>query len=325
MAKPNTKKTNATIEITEFHWMMDMLQTIDVGLIVLDREYNLQVWNSFMANHSGIVAGDIIGKNIFSVFDELSEEWFRRKVESVFMLNCRSFTTWKQRPYLFKFKNNRPITGPADFMYQNVTLIPLTSLDGTVKHVGIIIYDVTDSAINSVELEEANKSLQAVSRIDHLTQLYNRGYWEHRLEEEFLRSQRTERPCSLIMFDIDHFKNINDEYGHQAGDEIIRIVAAQVRNKIRATDIAGRYGGEEFGVVLIDTAADAAKVMAERLRKAIQSIVVDYEGEEITFTISLGVAEIDPEMAAYPEWLEIADRALYEAKNNGRNQVVVGS
>ena len=313
----------AKIEITEFHWMMDMLQSIDVGLIVLDREYNVQVWNSFMANHSGVQAGKIIGKNIFSAFDEVPEDWFRRKVESVFMLNCRSFTTWKQRPYVFRFKNYRPITGPTDFMYQNVTLIPLTSADGSVKHVGVIVYDVTDSAVNSNELESANSTLEAVSRIDHLSQLYNRGYWEHRLEEEYLRAIRTEQPCSLIMFDIDFFKSVNDDYGHQAGDEIIRITADQIRKKIRATDIAGRYGGEEFGVVLIDTTADSARVMAERLRSCIESLVIEYEAEEITFTISLGVSELNPNMKSHTQWMEITDQALYEAKNNGRNQVVV--
>jgi len=316
---------SAKIEITELHWMMDMLHSIDAGLIVLDREYNFQVWNSFMANHSGKEARQVIGKNIFSVFSDVPEDWFRRKVESVFLLNCRSFTTWKQRPYLFKFKNNRPITGPTDFMYQNITLLPLTSVDGSVKHVGIIVYDVTDSAVSSIELEKANITLQAVSRIDHLTQMYNRGYWEQRLEEEFLRSKRTEQPCSLIMFDIDFFKNINDEYGNQAGDELIRITADQVRNKIRATDIPGRYGGEEFGIILIDTTADAAKVMAERVRKAIGSLIVEYEDDEITFTISLGVSQIHTDLISYHQWLEVTDQALYQAKRNGRNQSVVGS
>ena len=314
---------SAKIEITEFHWMMDMLQSIDVGLMVLDREYNVQVWNGFMANHSGIAAHDIIGKNIFKLFEDISEDWFKRKAESVFLLNCRSFITWEQRPYLIKFKNYRPITGPTDFMYQNVTLIPLTSVDGSVNHIGIIIYDVTDSAVNSSELESANDALQTLSRTDHLTQLYNRGYWEERLEEEFLRSFRTRQPCSLIMFDIDFFKSVNDEYGHQAGDEIIRATADQIRKRIRATDIPGRYGGEEFGIILIDTTAESARFLAERLRKGVEAMKVSYDDVEIRFTISLGVAEINAGMPDYRDWLEASDQALYQAKESGRNQVVI--
>jgi diguanylate cyclase len=317
------KMETAKIEITELHWMMDMLQSIDVGLAVMDREYNVHVWNSFMANHSGIPAGDIIGKNIFDSLPDISEDWFKRKAESVLLLNCRSFTTWEQRPYLVKFKNYRPITGPADFMYQNVTMIPLTSVDGTVNHIGIIIYDVTDSAVNSSELGKANDTLQELSRTDHLTRLHNRGYWEQRLEEEFLRSRRTHEPCSLILFDIDLFKDVNDEFGHQAGDAVIRAAAEEVRDKVRATDIPGRYGGEEFGIVLIDTTAESARFLAERLRKSIETLTVAYDDEEISFTISLGVAEMSDEMKNYREWLEYADQALYSAKDAGRNQVVL--
>ena len=303
--------------------MMGMLQSIDVGLVVLDRDYKVHVWNSFMANHSGVAARDIIGKNIFDKFDDIAEDWFKRKAEPVFLLNCRSFTTWEQRPYLIRFKNYRPITGPSDFMYQNVTLIPLTSVDGDVNHIGIIIYDVTDSAVNSSELEQANRALQTLSRTDHLTQLHNRGYWEERMAEEFHRAIRTNQPCSLILFDIDYFKGINDEFGHQAGDEVIKITADQIRQKVRSTDIPGRYGGEEFGVILIDTTAESARFLAERLRKSIDSLVIGYDGCEIEYTVSLGVAELHAGMNDYLEWFEAADQALYRAKDMGRNLVAI--
>jgi len=318
------KTSKAKIEINEFHWMMDMLQSIDVGLLVLDRKYNVQVWNGFMADHSGINPHEIIGKNIFKLFPDISIDWFTRKAESVFLLNCRSFSTWEQRPYLIKFKNYRPITGPADFMYQNITLIPLTSIDGHVNHIGVIVYDVTDSATNSTELAQANSKLQALSRTDHLTRLYNRGYWEERLGEEYLRAIRTNQPCSLILFDIDLFKQVNDSYGHQAGDEVIRITADQIREKIRVTDIAGRYGGEEFGVILIDTTAESAHFMAERLRRSIEAIEIEFEDFNISFTISLGVAELGSWMADYHAWIEAADKALYQAKAAGRNRVMIG-
>jgi PAS domain-containing protein len=140
-------------DLKEIHWLMDMLQNIDVGLVVLDRDYNIQVWNSFMENHSGMPPGSVINQNIFKLFNDVPVAWFKRKLETVFLLNNRAFTIWEQRPYLFHFKNYRLITNTADFMYQNTTLIPLLSADGQVNHVGIIIYDVTSIAINSQHLQ----------------------------------------------------------------------------------------------------------------------------------------------------------------------------
>ena len=304
---------------------MDMLQSIDVGLIVLDRNYQVQVWNGFMANHSGKTAGSVIGYNIFDVFAEIPVDWFKRKAESVFLLKNRSFTTWEQRPYLFRFKNYRPITGSAEYMYQNNTFIPLVSSDGQANHIGVIIYDVTDIAVSKKELEQANNMLETLSRTDRLTVLYNRGYWEECLAREFLRSQRSGNPLSLIMFDIDHFKIVNDTYGHQAGDEVIRKTADMIRKCARTTDIPGRYGGEEFCIILLDTDADGAHYLAERLRNAIESLTVQTEQHSINFTISLGIAELSPELSDYKKWIECSDQALYEAKHAGRNRSVIYS
>ena len=314
---------NSKIDISEFHWLMGMLHSIDVGVIVLDKDYNVKVWNDFMANHSGVLAHDIVDKNIFHILQEIPQDWFKRKSESVFLLNSRSFTTWEQRPYLFRFKNYRPLTGPAEYMYQNVTFIPLTSTDGKVDHIGIIIYDVTDIAVSNIELEKANNKLETLSRTDHLSKLHNRRYWEEQLEKEYFRARRTGDSCCLLMFDIDHFKEVNDEYGHQAGDECIRAAAKVVLSRLRNTDIAGRYGGEEFGVVLVDTSAESASILGERLRKSTEDIVVNYDGRDIQFTISLGIAELTSRMTSYQQWLEAADNALYDAKAMGRNRVEI--
>lgn len=311
------------IDITEFHWLMDMFQSIDVGLIVIDRSYQVQVWNSFMANHSGKSANTVIGHNIFEVFDEIPVDWFKRKAESVFMLKNRSFTTWEQRPFLFRFKNYRPITGSAEYMYQNNTFIPLVSSDGQANHIGVIIYDVTDIAVSKVELEQVNNQLETLSRTDRLTALFNRGYWEECLANEFLRSQRSGYPCSLIMFDIDHFKNVNDTYGHQAGDEVIRRTSDMIRKCVRTTDIAGRYGGEEFGIILTDTDADGAHYLAERLRTAVEALRIQADEHVIRFTISLGISTVSPEIKDYKQWVECSDTALYKAKHNGRNQSII--
>ena len=309
--------------IADIHWLMNMLQNIDIGLMVVDRLYDVQVWNSFMENHSGHSPSNVIGKNLFKIFPGIPEDWFRRKAESVFLLNNRSFTTWEQKEYLFKFKNYRPITGTADFMYQNITLIPLLSADGTINHVGVIIYDVTDIAISKLQLESANKKLQSLSRTDALTQLNNRGYWESCLIQEYNRVKRTRQPCTLLIFDIDHFKKVNDTYGHQAGDEVIRNISGILTDSVRVTDIAGRYGGEEFVVLLIDTKADNANTLSERLRNKAEASLVCHEQHKINYTISLGMAEMNATIQDHKHWLECADNALYQAKGSGRNRSII--
>jgi diguanylate cyclase (GGDEF)-like protein/PAS domain S-box-containing protein len=313
------------IDIQDFHWLMTMLQAVDVGIVLIDQDFKIQAWNSFMENHSGRKPDGVLNRNIFEIFGDINESWLRRKIESVFLLRNRAFTTWEQRPYLFRFKNYRPITGSADFMYQNITFMPLLAADGEVHHVGIIIYDVTDMAVNKMELEESNKQLESLSRTDRLTRLHNRGYWEECLINEYNRSHRTKYDCSLIMFDIDHFKKVNDTYGHQAGDEVIRRTAAALRETIRGTDIAGRYGGEEFAVILVDTDPEAARLVAERLRKKIEAQPVLHDNQSIAYTISLGVAGFDPGLVNHTQWIERADQALYQAKHGGRNQSVIFS
>ena len=307
-------------EMNEFHWMLDMIQTIDVGLVVLDKDYQVQVWNNFMETHSGLRPDQAQGKKLFSLFPQLPEDWLRHKIDSVFFLKNRAFTTWEQRPHVFPFKNYRPITGTVDFMYQNITIIPLTSLTGIVTHISLIIYDVTDNAVNKLEAQKVNEELKILSRTDKLTQLYNRGYWQDRLEQEFNRFVRNTAPSSLVMFDIDHFKQVNDTYGHPAGDKIITLVGDTLRKVMRKTDIAGRYGGEEFGVILTDTDSEHAKIFCERLRTAIEALKPVVDGVEIPFTVSLGVAELDDQTASAKDWLANTDQALYQSKHNGRNE-----
>lgn len=309
--------------IAEMHWLLGILQDVDVGLVVLDRSMRVQLWNGFMENHSSLTPGEVRNKNLFSLFPELPEEWLVRKIESVFLLNNRAFSTWQQRPYLFRFSSYHPITGSAEFMYQNLTIIPLASVNGEVDQVCLIIYDVTATAIDEQALQKANVELERLGRTDGLTDLYNRRAWEELLSAEYKRSERTGMKSVLVMFDIDHFKKVNDGYGHQAGDEVIRLVADSLREVKREADIAGRYGGEEFGVILADTDIIGGLHFAERLRTLIEQTPVPYGGHDIRFTISLGLAEVSRFSRGYEQWLEQADQALYHAKENGRNRASV--
>lgn len=312
-------------ELREFHWMMDMLQNIDVGLVVLNRENEIQLWNAFMENHSGLLAIKTKGKNLFDLFPYIPIDWFKHKVESVFQLRTRAFSIWEQRPYIFRFKNYRPITGTAEYMYQNISVFPLTSTTGEVSNICIIVYDVTDIATSTLALGAANHQLEHLSRTDRLTGLNNRGYWQECQEREFAHFKRHQVPCSLLIFDIDHFKKVNDTFGHQAGDEVIRTCAKVLMACARDIDICGRYGGEEFVVVMKNTDASGAKIFAERLRRLIEKLSVKYQDLEIKFTISLGISELKHDTETPLKWLEQADLGLYQSKENGRNQTSIFS
>lgn len=167
------------------------------------------------------------------------------------------------------------------------------------------------------ELQRKNKRLQEISVTDSLTSLYNHRHIIERLQEHVSASDRYQRDLAVMMFDIDFFKNVNDTYGHPFGDEVLEQVSMTLRQEIRAVDIAGRYGGEEFLVVMPETDLPEAIGISERVRLAMEALTWKHP---ITVTISAGVARWqDGETAS--ELIARADALLYEAKQGGRNQV----
>ena len=140
----------AQIDLQELHWLLDIVQCLDVGVLVLDREYRVVVWNSFMENHSGLGADQVQGRVLFELFPEIDRPWLERKVGTVLRLGTRAFSLWQQRPYLMRFKSYRPITGQADFMYQNLTILPLAAAQGRIEHLCLVIYDMTDAAVSQL-------------------------------------------------------------------------------------------------------------------------------------------------------------------------------
>ena len=172
-------------------------------------------------------------------------------------------------------------------------------------------------------LEEQNEVLQQTAITDPLTQLYNRRYFSDFSRKLLALAEREQSPISVVMLDIDHFKLVNDTYGHQVGDEVIVKLAELIRQNQRESDVSCRYGGEEFVLLLPETKASEAYEVAERLRKQVEAVSMDLPlGEKLHFTISLGVACTVPSRGEDIEFvLKLADEALYQAKTSGRNQV----
>lgn len=309
--------------LSDVHWLMELLQTVEVGIVVLDNDNRVRTWNGFMENHSGIAAGEAQGEPLFGLFDDLPEEWLKRKLDTVRLLGVRAFSVWEQRPYLFRFRNRRPVTGTEPYMFQNITFFPLTDRRGEVDAVCLLVYDVTDMASNRRQLERTNAQLKRLSQTDGLTGLFNRATWEAFLHTEFERHYRYGSEAALVMLDIDHFKPINDTHGHQAGDEVIRQISSLIKFNLRQPDIAGRYGGEEFAVILPETNVTGAACFAERIRAAVEQQPVQCVATPLNITVSLGVAPLATRCASADDWLRVADEALYAAKDRGRNQVVV--
>ena len=161
-------------------------------------------------------------------------------------------------------------------------------------------------------------ALAAQAMIDGLTGLWNRSYFDTRLLAELSLQRRTQAALSCVMADLDHFKVVNDCYGHPAGDEVIRQAARAIRQSCRREDIVCRYGGEEFAIILPNTNREGALVLAERMRGAIEGVRISYRGRELRVTCSFGVADL---ARATPDIVELADAALYQAKKSGRNRV----
>jgi diguanylate cyclase (GGDEF)-like protein len=172
------------------------------------------------------------------------------------------------------------------------------------------------------QADQHASDLETLAAVDWLTGLYNRRHFESLAQAELGRSQRYMRPLTVMMMDIDHFKDINDTYGHATGDRVLQALATVCLATKRDADIAARIGGEEFALLLPETSDIAAGQFAERLRQQIRDCAPVVEGEKLPITVSIGIAGATVTTAGIQPLLSSADQALYEAKRSGRNRVV---
>jgi diguanylate cyclase (GGDEF)-like protein len=210
------------------------------------------------------------------------------------------------------------------YMRQDITIVPY---DMDRKLVCLYIYDHTKLHESSEKLKKLNTELKELSSKDPLTQLYNRRYFgEAALTMQSLAVRNNHHNISIIILDVDNFKNINDTYGHAVGDKVIVSLARILENNCRQSDIVARFGGEEFVILLYNTSITFAQNVAENIRQNVEDFSLDIKNEKLRFTLSFGVAQYEAQIDKDIECtINRADKALYSAKTSGKNKVIVNS
>lgn len=291
-----------------------VLDMLNMGVIILDTELHVQYWNNWMALHTGLDKHKIIGAKLIQVFPNLDNHTFLRSIKSVMTFGNYYFFSQRLHRYLIPMKTTGTFPTQFKHMQQSCTAYPLRDDNNTITRICITIQDVT-------EIAAYEKILLEINLKDSLTGVYNRRFLTARLAEEFDRHRRYSRTLCLLMLDIDHFKKINDTYGHQCGDFILKSICGTITPILRKVDMLVRFGGEEFCCLLPETNLQSALILAERIRKSIEEKDFRYEETVIRVTASLGVHEFSGDIDTPDTLLRMADEALYKAKEAGRNQV----
>ncbi|UJP05610.1 MAG: diguanylate cyclase [Nitrosomonas sp.] len=305
--------------------------TLTEGILILDEQGQIVLANSAFSNKVGIKLEYLLGKTASSL------QWERISVEQ---LKQDWLYPWNE-----SLKNHKTQTGVRLCMHAQgknnsifmVNSAPILGDDNRCRGVLVTFDDVTEIEDNNLKLDtmlkklelsrseitRQNDELKRLAEVDPLTGFYNRRALNVYFNEIFNQASEQNTSLICIMLDIDHFKSVNDNYGHQTGDEVIKLVAAITRENLRDTDIVGRYGGEEFCLVLPNLDSEATLKIAERIRTSIMHSTEYHAFGIERVTISLGLSSIKDDVQNPSEMIDLADKALYYAKKNGRNRVVV--
>ena len=278
----------------------------DVGLLRKDRAYLIVI--------VGVQVGEMIPLGESTVLGRGVEADVRLVEDKMSRKHCRLFVE-DHVTYIEDL-------GSSNGTYVNGTRIERQKLnDGDKIQVGETT--ILKFTYNDRLEEDFQKQMYDSALRDGLTKIFNKRYFEDRIRTEFAFATRHKTALSLILFDIDHFKNVNDTRGHLAGDAVLATLAQHVVKLVRVEDVFARYGGEEFGVLCRETDVRNAEVLAERIRVSIEQLPIVFNGDPVPITVSLGVAMIpDSRLNDVNSFIAAADAALYEAKRGGRNRVV---
>jgi diguanylate cyclase (GGDEF)-like protein len=297
---------------------------INAGLVIIDSAGLVWFWNRWLEEKSGLAAGAVAGKPFLKLFPELNNSRLASAIDAALKHGLNSL--------LSHSLNKTPLPlfdKPSDPVERLQQAIHVTPIDCTnhVRFCLVQVYDTSLAVKRERLLREQAESLRGLAYLDGLTGIPNRRRMDEYLADEFKRAARSGAPLSVIMADIDYFKQYNDTCGHQQGDFCLQRVASAIKSILRRpADLIARYGGEEFVLILPDTAIDGAVTLAEEIRMHIESLNIPHKTSKVTghVTLSMGVSGALPNTnASEKSLLAQADTALYQAKTNGRNRVVV--
>ena len=300
-----------------------VLGLANLGLLVLDGDQRIVLWNQWLASRSGLGASRVQGLTLIEVFPELAGQRIEQAIHTALASNLPSVLPQAQ--------NRSPLplfaagTWGGERIEQAITVTPFN--EGKERFCLVEVADVSNSVGRERQLRGQAEALRAQSYVDGLTGIANRRHFDVALDRELRRAHRQGGSLSLLLMDIDSFKAYNDHFGHQQGDACLTLVAEAFASRLqRPADLAARYGGEEFAAVLPDTTAEQAAQHAEVIRAYVESLQLAHAPKAVhpQVTLSIGVASFDK--ARLPDaraLLEAADRALYAAKHAGRNRVVI--
>jgi len=299
-----------------------IFNTVDNGIIILEKDLSIIGWNNWLELFTGKSEQEVIHQNLCELFPYISKQKLQRRIKTVLVTNHSTFYTMDQNNFLIDIAYKNITNSQFTSMQQNVTIVPL---DIEKEQVCIFIYDNTSLSETNAKLNTLNKELKELSHKDYLTGLYNRRFFAEESTRAIALSLRNKSAFSIVMMDIDDFKIINDSFGHSAGDTVIIAVADKLQELIRKSDIAARFGGEEFVLLLHEISFEDAMKVAENVRSIIEKLEIIYEVHTIKFTLSFGVAQFDTfkDDNNIEHTIARADKALYQAKKTGKNKVVL--
>jgi len=310
------------------HFLQHILDAATTRIWHFDKEVRVVSLNKAAQENLEYPLEEYIGKTTFDYFHNMDDARFYHELD------------------MQVINSGRPDLGRLDVYeapdgntyYKKVDRIPYYDEDGDIAGITVYSYDISEQKWAENDLREqrlilekeiqrriaAEEELRRLATTDPLTGIYNRRHFFELANKELIRTKRTKKPFSIILYDIDHFKRINDTFGHLAGDKVLKNLSTACQKNLREMDVLARYGGEEFIILLPELGIPNSTVVAEKIRKIIAGQALSFENRSISVTASLGVATHSVETEPLDKLLARVDKALYEAKEMGRNQVMVG-